>query len=65
MSWHILDNGIMVSYVQKVTYLGHRAGNHPFEMLASSFCIPDNELSPCTKSFSKKGLSDKKNSNNE
>ena len=63
MSWHILENGIMVSYVQKVTYLGHMAGNHPFEMLASSLCIPDNELSPCTKYFSKKGLPDKKTFN--
>ena len=49
----------MVSYVQKVTYLGRMAGNHPFEMLASSFCIPDNELSPCTKYFSNKGIPDK------
>lgn len=52
--------GQMVSYLQKVTYLGHMAGNHPFEMLASSFCIPDNELSPCTKYFSKKGLTGQK-----
>ena len=44
---------------QKVTYLGRMAGNHPFEMLASSFCIPDNELSPCTKYFSNKGIPDK------
>ena len=51
--------GQMVSYLQKVTYLGHMAGNHPFEMLASSFCIPDNELSPCAKSFSNKGIPDK------
>ena len=59
MSWHILDNGIMVSYVQKVTYLGRMADNHPFEMLASSFCNPDNDLSPCTKYFSNKGVPDK------
>ena len=55
----------MVSHVQKVTYLGRMAGNHPFEMLASSFCIPDNELSPCTKYFSNKGIPEKNTLNNE
>ena len=42
---------INLSVCEKLLHLKHRAGSHPFETPASSFYIPDNSSSPCTKTF--------------